>query len=168
MHAILEALHFSFSTFILQTINLLVVMGILYLLLYKPVTQVLIEREQKIEGSLRDAAQAREEAEAALAKYQEQLKGARQEAQEIVDRATKMGEEMKQEIIAKAKEEAEKTLERAKTEIQGEKAKALTEIRGEIATLAVLAAGKVIDKSLTKEDHEKLISDFLEEVGEVQ
>ena len=44
----------------------------------------------------------------------------------------------------------------------------MQEVRDEIAGLAVLAAGKVLEKSITKEDHEKMISDFVSQVGNVQ
>lgn len=164
----LKALNFDFWAFFFQVINLLVVIGILYILAYKPVTRMLLEREEQIQGALAHASQSREEANALLAKYEEQIKGARNEAQEIITRATKLGEEMKEEIITGAKEDANKTLAKARAEIEGEKAKALAEIRSEVASLVVMAAGKVIEKELSPKDHERLISDFIMEAGEIQ
>lgn len=164
----LKALNFDLWTFIPQVVNLLITIGVLYILAYKPVTKMLLEREQKIEGAINDAAQKREEAEALLAKYQEQIQGARNEAQAIIANATKVAEEMKEEIIANAREEATKSLERAKAEIALEKARALAEIKEEMATLVVLAAGRVIDKELSPQDHERLIQEFIVEAGELQ
>ncbi|NLC76476.1 MAG: F0F1 ATP synthase subunit B [Clostridia bacterium] len=164
----LKALNFDLWTFIPQVVNLLITIGVLYILAYKPVTKMLLEREQKIEGAINDAAQKREEAEALLAKYQEQIQSARNEAQAIIANATKVAEEMKEEIIANAREEATKSLERAKAEIALEKARALAEIKEEMATLVVLAAGRVIDKELSPQDHERLIQEFIVEAGELQ
>lgn len=164
----LQALNFNLWAFIPQVLNLLITIGVLYILAYKPVTKMLLEREQKIEGAINEAAQKREEAQALLAKYEEQIQGARAEAQAIIANATKVGEEMKEEIIRNAQEEAAKTLERAKTEIQLEKARALKEIKEEMATLVVLAAGRVIDKELSAKEHERLIHDFIQEAGELQ
>lgn len=168
MEAIFAALNFDPWTFLLQAINLLVVVALLYFILYKPVTKMVAEREQRIEQALEGAARARREAEEALAQYQAQLAGARQEAQEIVTRATKMAEEIREEITTNASQEAEKTLAKAREEIQAETARALAEIRDQAATLAVLAASRVIERSLTPEDHERLVREFIQEVGEVQ
>ncbi|HHY60100.1 MAG TPA: F0F1 ATP synthase subunit B [Clostridia bacterium] len=164
----LQALNFNVWSFLANVINLLITIGILYIIGYKPVTKLLLEREQQIEGAINEAAQKREEAYALLSKYEEQIQNARSEAQAIIANATKVGEEMKEEIIRNAQQEAAKMLERAKTEIEMEKARALKEIKEEMATLVVLAAGRVINKELTLQDHERLIHDFITEAGELQ
>ncbi len=168
MAAVLEALHFSFSTFILQAINLIIVIGLLYKLLYKPLLKVLDERDGKIDGQLKNAESAKQEAENMLSEYKSQLSKAQQEAQGILENAKKMGADTREQIVSEAREEAGKTLEKAKKEIEIEKTKALGEIRSEATTLAVLAAGKVIKKELKPEDHKKLVEEFVDEVGEVQ
>ncbi|AOQ25355.1 ATP synthase subunit b [Moorella thermoacetica] len=168
MQAIFQALNFNPWTFLFQTLNLLVVMGLLYVFLYKPLGKVLADREARIEGNLNDAAAAREKAENILAEYRQQLQGARQEAQAILDRATKMAEETRAEIINRAREEAERTLVQARREIEGEKSKALAAIRSEAASLAILAAGKVLERSLTPDDQERLAREAIAEVERLQ
>ncbi|HHW07085.1 MAG TPA: F0F1 ATP synthase subunit B [Clostridia bacterium] len=165
---VLQALNFNGWTFVTNVLNLLITIGVLYIIAYKPVTKLLLEREQKIEGAINEAAQKREEAQKLLAKYEEQIQNARSEAQAIIANATKVGEEMKEEIIKNAQAEAGKMLERAKAEIEMEKARALKEIKEEMATLVVLAAGRVINKELSQKDHERLIHDFIVEAGELQ
>lgn len=168
MQGIFQALNFSGWSFLFQVINLLAVMGVLYMLLYKPLGKILADREAKIEGSLNDAAAAREKAENVLAEYQQQLQGARREAQEILDRANRMAEATRTEIVARAKDEASRALEQARAEIEGEKSKALAAIRSEAATLAVLAAGKVLERTLTEDDQERLAREALAEVERLQ
>ncbi|MGI9952099.1 F0F1 ATP synthase subunit B [Moorellaceae bacterium AZ2] len=168
MEAIFQALNFNFWTFLWQVLDLLIVMGVLYVLLYKPLGKILAEREAKIEGSLQDAALAKEKAERMLQEYENQLAGARQEAQAIIDRATRLGEEMREDIVKRAKEEASRTLEQARAEIAGEKAKALAAIRDEAAGLAILVAEKIINKSLTAEDQKRLLEESLAEVERLQ
>ncbi|MGB9663137.1 MAG: F0F1 ATP synthase subunit B, partial [Moorellaceae bacterium] len=140
MEAIFKALNFNIWTFLWQVLDLLIVMGVLYVLLYKPLGKILAEREAKIEGSLQDAAAAKEKAEKLLQEYEAQMAGARREAQAIIERAGRMGEEMREEMIKRAREEANRTLEQARAEIAGEKAKALAAIREEAANLAILVA----------------------------
>ncbi|MGI9862798.1 F0F1 ATP synthase subunit B [Moorella naiadis] len=168
MQAIFQALNFNPWTFLLQALNLLVIMGLLYVFLYKPIGKILAERENRIEGSLNDAAAAREKAENILVEYQQQLRGARQEAQIILDRAARMAEETRTEIINQARTEAERTLAQARGEIEGEKTKALAAIRSEAANLAVLAAAKVLERSLTADDQERLAREALAEVERLQ
>jgi F-type H+-transporting ATPase subunit b len=168
LEAILGALNFNPWTFMFQAINLLIIIYVLSRIVYKPVTQMVAERERRIEEALEGAARARREAEEALARYQAQLGQARQEAQEIVARATKTAEEMAEEITRNARLEAEKTLAKAREEIAAQTARALAEIRDQAAALAVLAASRVLERELRPEDHERLINQFIQEVGELQ
>lgn len=166
--AALEALNFNVQTFFLQIVNLFIIMGILYILLFKPVSKALEDRQISITSSLDKAAQDRESAQKLLAEYQEQLQASKVEAQEIINRAKKISEEMKNEVLDKAREEATKHLEKAKAEIANEQAKALTAIREEATTLALLAAGKVLGKTITGADQEKMVKDFIAQVGKLQ
>lgn len=168
MDAIFDALNLNLWTLVWQVVNLLFVMGVLYIFLYKPLGKVLADREAKIEGSINDAALAKEKAEDMLAEYRQQLQNARQESQDILDRAAKMADETKEQIISKAREEANRTLEQARAEIEGEKSKALVAIRDEAASLAIMAAGKVLQRSLTTEDQMRLAREAVSEVERLQ
>ncbi|MGE5577199.1 MAG: F0F1 ATP synthase subunit B [Syntrophothermus sp.] len=155
-------------TLLWQILNLAVVIALLTAIAYKPVSKILRDREEHVEKTLAQAASSQKEAEALLARYQQQIQHAKQEAQEIVDRATKVGEQMRQEIIQNAENEASRTMAKAKAEISAEKDKALSQIRDEVANLAVLAAGKIIGRSITAADHEKMVKDFVAELDKVQ
>jgi len=100
--------------------------------------------------------------------YEARLAEARQEAQDVIVKATKLGEEMKNDIVANAQAEATKAIQRAQEEIGREKDQAIAALRDEVATLAVMAAGKVLDKSISVEDHKKLVNEFVSEVGDLQ
>lgn len=166
--AILNALNFNVWTFLFQIGNLLIVIAILNKLLYQPVVKIMREREQQIESSISEANTAQKEAKELLAEYEQKMQTAKKEAQDIVSQANKMGEEMKQKIVTDAQEEAAKNLAKAKEEILGEKAKALAEIRDEVATLVMLAAGKVVGRAIDDQDQKKLVEEFVSEVGELQ
>lgn len=168
MAAIFDALHLNWWSMLFQIINLLILAGLLYLILYKPVTQMVAEREQRIEGGLAAAAEAKEQAQAVLAQYQEQMQGARQQSQEIIEQARQLGERMREEIVSQARQEAEKMLARAKGEIEASREQALAQIRAEAATLAVLAAGKIIEREITPEDHRRLAESVISEAGKLQ
>ncbi|NLT94369.1 MAG: F0F1 ATP synthase subunit B [Clostridia bacterium] len=149
-------------------INFLILVAVLNKFLYKPVVKMLDDRKNEIVGNLDQAAQAKVEAEKLKEEYMTHLQNAKAEAQEIISRANKIGEETKNEIIAQAKAEAQKVSAKAQEEIRLEKAKALAQLRDEVASLAVLAAEKIIAKSIDINDHEKMVKDFVKEVGEIQ
>ena len=103
-----------------------------------------------------------------LVQYKEQMDKAGGEAREIINLATQKAEDVKNQILSESEDKAAKMLEIAGQDIQREKERALKEVRDEVATLAVMAAGKVLEKNITKEDHNKMIQEFLSEVGDVQ
>jgi F-type H+-transporting ATPase subunit b len=51
-------------------------------------------------------------------------------------------------------------------EIAQEKKKAVNEVKGEIGDMAVEIAAKVIEREINEKDHEKLIDEFISNVGE--
>ncbi|NYE57715.1 F0F1 ATP synthase subunit B [Carboxydothermus ferrireducens] len=157
-------MHFAWSDFIWTLINFFVLLFILKILLYKPVLKTIEDRKRSIEESLEKAAKAQEEAERIKAEYDGMIAKAREEAREIIAKAQKTAQAEKEEIIATAQREAQSLLADAKATIAQEKEKALRELRQEIGNLAVLAAGKILNRAVTLEDHQKLVDEFLNEV----
>ena len=168
MGAILEGLGFQTGKFLWTIVNFLILLFILKKLLYKPLLQMLDERKNSIEVAINNAETAKIEAEKLRKDYETRLAEARQEAQDVIAKATKIGEEMKQEIVTSAQNEANKAIQRAQEEISRERDLAVAVLRDEVATLAVLAAGKIIGKTITVEDHAKMVKEFVEEVGDLQ
>jgi F-type H+-transporting ATPase subunit b len=161
-------MHFDPWSAALTAVNLGVVIFVLKVLLFGPISKILQEREDTIENSLSKAATAQQEAQELLENYQKQMENAKKEAQAIIEKATKIGEQKHLEITSQAREEAQQSLDKAKREIQGEKAKALEEIRKEAAVLAVMAAGKLINQQLNPKQHLRLVEEYIDEVGELQ
>ncbi len=156
------------NTLIWSVINFVVLLAILYKFLYKPILTAFDKRQEEIANNLSHAEASRKEAEEMFADYKQQLEKASKEAGEIITNANKAAEEAKNQLIAQARDEAAAISQKAQQEINREKEKAMKEVRNEIAGLAVLAAGKVLEKSITKEDHDKMINDFVSQVGNVQ
>lgn len=158
----------NFSEMIWTIINFIVLLAILNKFLYKPLMNMLEKRSEEIAGNLSSASAAKDEAQAMLVQYRQQLEEARQEAQNLVNKAIKIGEDTRNQMLTQAREEAGELLVKAKQEIQAEKQHALASIRDEVATLALLAAGKVIERNLTTEDNQRLVEQFVAGMGTVQ
>jgi F-type H+-transporting ATPase subunit b len=56
---------------------------------------------------------------------------------------------------------------RAQEEIGREKEKAIKELQGQIADISLEVASRVIQKSLSKEEHGQIIDDYVAEVGKL-
>lgn len=155
------------STSIWAVINFLVILAILLKFFYNPMMDFLDSRSEEIANNISEAERSRAEAAALLQEYQEKIAQAREEAQEIITKASKAGEEERAAILAQARDESAVLLERARQEIQREKEQALHDLRQEVSTLAVMAAEKILRRNIEPEDNQRIVDDFLNEVGEI-
>ena len=124
---------------------------------------MLDERKQKIAEGLNAAEIARAEAATAQANIQAQLDAARKEGQEIVANAQSIATRIQAEAREQAATDREAALERARAEIQLERDRAIAELRREFADITVAAAEKVINQSLDRKAHQRIIDETLAE-----
>ncbi len=138
--------------------------GLLYKFAFGPLMALQKQRQDEIHASIAESERLRDEAFALLEDYKKQLAAARHDAEEIMERARKVGDATKSEIIDEAKAQADRNLEKAREQIERETRRALVAIREEVADLTVLATEKVARKSLSSEDHLRMIKDSLDEI----
>jgi F-type H+-transporting ATPase subunit b len=145
----------------------LVAFGITVLILRKAafprIADALDKRRRAIEESIDHAERTRAEADQILNEYRERLREAREQSEEIVARARKAADRLEEESKENAKRTREELLEDARRDIEKETRRAINEIRQEVADLTVLATEKVTRKTLTGDDHRRLIDEALKE-----
>ncbi len=161
----MEGLGINLSTLLAQLVNFFILFALLYFLAYKPILRMFDERSRKIRESVEQAEQVREQAALADEEHKKTLEAASKEGQEAISRAMRAGDEARQRAEQEAREQAGVLLDRARQEIQRERDEAASELREEFADLTMVAAEKVIEKSLDKEAHRELIDRVLEESG---
>jgi F-type H+-transporting ATPase subunit b len=159
----ISELGISLPTLLTQVITFIILLVVLRFVAYKPIMRMLDERSRRIKESMDQAESIKAQTARTQEEVKKQLEEASREGQERIARALKAGEEVKQKAQEDAKKEAETLVNRARVEIQRERDDAITEVRREFADLTVLAAGKVIEKTLDKEKHRELIEKVLEE-----
>jgi F-type H+-transporting ATPase subunit b len=159
----ISELGISLPTLITQVVTFIILLVVLRFVAYKPIMRMLDERSKRVKESLEQAESVKEQSARAEEELRKQIEQASREGQDRIARAVKAGEEVKQKAQEDAKKETETLLNRARAEIQHERDDAINEVRREFADLTVLAAGKVIEKSLDKEEHRELIDRVLEE-----
>ena len=128
---------------------------------WRPLLQIIDEREKSIREQVDSAESAAAEARELLAKHQELLKSAGREREEILTRAAKDGEELKIELVGKARAEAEHVVARTREQLQREKDQAIQELRAQVADLAVEAASRIVKSSLNEDTQRRLVDDYI-------
>ncbi len=151
------------SLIVAQAVNFLILLALLYFFGFKRILKMLDERSQKIRDSVEQADQVKAEAARAEEENRKKLEAAGKEGQEAISRAMRAGEEARQRAQEGAKAEAADLIEKARQEIDRERNAVIGELRKVFADLTIVAAEKVIEKSLDKKSHRELIDKVLEE-----
>jgi F-type H+-transporting ATPase subunit b len=143
--------------------------GLLFYLLQRflwgPVTKALDARAQRIREGLDNAEAAKRERTQMQAEVERLLNEARREASAIAERTTQAAEAAAAEIRTQAKAEGDRLRERAKTDAEQLHQQALSQLRGEVASMAVLAASRILGKEVDAKTHQALIERSLDEAG---
>ena len=153
-------------TFIAQILNLFLQMYLIKRFLFKPINEVLEKRRAQADLEIREAREAKEEADGLKVQYEEGLANARTEAAQIVQSAQKEAQIKADETVRQAQQQAAGIRRKAEADIAQEKKKAINEVKNEIGGIAMDIAGKVVEKEINEADHKNLIDEFIKNVGE--
>lgn len=156
-----------FKDFLWRCLNFAVTFGLLAYFVTKPLRNGLAGRREGIAKALADAEQARTEAEARFAEYDRKLAKAATEVDAIYAEIRHEGELESQKIIANAQEMAEKIKAEAKKSAALEVARARAELQREAAKMAVAIAEDLLQKGFTAQDHDRLVNEYTQKVGEL-
>lgn len=133
-----------------------------------PLLHMIEERERGIKDSVEGAEKANAEARSLLEQHKQLLREAGREREEIIKKALKEAEQLKGDLSERARAESAQILAKAKEQVEREKNLAILELRGQVADLAIEAAAKIVQSSLTPEAQRKLVSDFIAQMPKVQ
>ncbi|WP_262314768.1 F0F1 ATP synthase subunit B [Lacticaseibacillus parakribbianus] len=142
---------------------LLVLVG---LVAWKPVTAIMLARQEKIEGDLDYADNARKEAKELAEKRQAELKNSKADAVKIVNTAKENGEKQRQELVSAAKSEADTLKLNAHKDIAQERQDALNNAKNDVADLSLAIAKKIIGKELDADTQSELIDSYIKDLGD--
>ena len=158
----IDALGVDLVSLIVYLVNFGILLLILYFLGYKRILGMLDQRSGRIRESLEEADRVRQESAQRQAEMQQALDQNRQESQRVLAEARDMADRFRQEEGVRARQEAAALLERARVEIQRERDAAIDQVKEQFAALTVLAAERVIHRSLDPQAHQDLIDEVLQ------
>ena len=153
-------------TLIAQICNLFIQMFLVKKFFLDKIKAILDQRRAAADQEITTAEAAKAEALEIKQTYEQNMLQAKAQASEILDRAQKTATTRGEEIIRQANEEAAQLKQKAAADIALEKKKALNDAKDEISGVAMAIAEKVVERQLDSADHDKLINQFIDGLGD--
>jgi F-type H+-transporting ATPase subunit b len=145
MESFISTFHIDWKIIIAQAINFIIILAVLYLLALKPLKKVMSERQDKIEGGLKDAIKNAEILAQSQKEYEQTVSKARAEAHNIFQEGKKEAEANKADMLRKATLEVDNMIESGKKRLEGMKVEMIEEAKKEIVSLVVKATEKLLE-----------------------
>jgi len=142
------------------------VVAILAKFAFKPLQQLLAERERKIRESLDEARKAREEAEAIRREGEAKMNEARESARKIVEEGRRVAADAQEEARRAARAESDALLQRAREEMDRETRRSVDALRGTVAAISLQVARDVIRENLDEKRHGQLVEEYVQRLKE--
>jgi F-type H+-transporting ATPase subunit b len=126
------------------------------------------KREETIRSSLEEAKRTRDEMARMQAEFKKELADAHQQIPALMEEARKKGDELASQKLAEAAAKIQADQERFRHEMEIAKDQAIKELWEQAAQLATLISAKAIGRSLTAEDHHRLLDEALTEMRQAE
>jgi len=136
------------ATLPIMALQILLLMVVLNLIFYKPIGQVLDERDESIRKQLTEASEMLMKAESITKQYELDLAQERREAQSIIASAQKGAQEIVALEIKQAQKDTERLVTEATNQLNSQKEKALKALEEQVNTLSEQIKNKLINKQL--------------------
>lgn len=149
-----------------HTVNLLLLLGVIFYFVKTPIKSFLVERRSTISSEIDKAQRAITQAKESYEKYAEKFKGIEGEIASLKEALRKQGKNEREEIIKQAGATGELLSKEAKEMIELETLRARREIQSEVVTLAVKIAENIIKQNLGEADKERLLEQFTKNIEE--
>ena len=138
---------------------------ILYLILKKffweKIKKFMDDRAAAVQDAFDSAEAQNRRADEKMANYTKRIAGVEEEGREIIRQAKQQADAQAQLIIEDAHKQASEIIAKAERNIELEKAKAMEEMRTEIASLALLAAEKIVEKEIGDVGQDAIVDDVI-------
>ena len=160
-----DLLKYDLNEFLAGLIAFAIIAFVVWKFAFPALNEALEKRQQAITGQLKEAEDAKSEAESLLGDYKAQLADAKSEGERIIDDARQTAEAMRADILARAQAEADEVRRKAQADAAAERERAGDALRGEVATLSLDVAEKVLAGAIDREGQRVLVDRYIAELG---
>jgi len=165
VEALSKVLNPMTSTVFWSIVCFLVLFFVLWRFIFKPVNKMISTRQAEIRKNLDEADRQRDEALKYIEQQRVLLEQSKKEAKEIIENGRQTARKIQGEIEDRAHEKSRQMIDEALEEIKRQKEKSLNEVKNSIIDIAMQTTEKIILKSLSEEEHKRLVEESLQEVG---
>jgi len=132
----------------IQIANILILIVIMNIVLYKPIRTILAEREKRISGLEKDVDEFHKNAKLRLEEFDSKLNDARSRAKEELDTVRGEAQAAGSDKLAGIRKEADARKAENLAQIQDQFAKANEELKGQVEGFAAEMAGKIMGRAI--------------------
>jgi len=145
-------------------VTFLCLVAILKLAAWGPLLKAVEDREARLKADREGAEKARAEAERIQKELEAHMAGVQAKTKDLLAAATKDGEALRAKLKAEAEADAQAIREKTTAELAAEKNKLVVDLRKEVASLSVLAAEKLLRKSVDDGVQKTVLDGFFKDL----
>ena len=146
-------------------VNVLVLFLLLRKFLYKPVMNIIAQRQKQVDDARAAAETSKKEAAATLNTAQDKLRNVDSEAAARRTAYEEQAEKEKQQLLADAQKQADAIVAEGKRNAEAERQHKLREADAQTTALAREMCEKLLARNLTQQDDARLLDDLLQKAG---
>ena len=129
---------------------------------WKPILRTIREREEMIQTEIESSKKANIDSEKNIRESEEILLNTRKEAERIMLESKRNAERIRADIVETAKLETQMILQQARDQVEIERGRIIEDLRKDIAGLTILASQKILMRTLTTEENDRIISETVD------
>jgi F-type H+-transporting ATPase subunit b len=165
MGEMLQHLGISWPKLIAQMVNFAIILFVLWRFAYRPVLKLLEERRQRVAEAMANAEKAKADLARAEGARQEILNQANAQATKLIEEARAAAARVQEVETQKAIAAAKDIVEKARQATEAEHARMLADLRREVGRLVVATTSRVVGKTLTPDDQQRLANEATRELA---
>jgi F-type H+-transporting ATPase subunit b len=148
-----------------QTITFLIALAVVWKFGWKPVLQIVHDRQEKVRKTMEDAENTRLAIQGLETEYRAKLEQVEQKSSELIALARQDAGRVKEELMAAAQAEAMELQKKAHEQVEHERRQIMSEMRAEIVSLSLAVAEKMLSKPIPGDVHDRKFQEMLDEVS---
>lgn len=145
-------------------VTFLLLLAVLAKFGWRPLISALEAREARIKADLDAAKAAAADAQRVKSDLEAQLAGAEAQGRRLLEAAAREGDDLRAKLRADAESDARKIKDKTLSELADEKQRLVHELRREVADLSVLAAERLLRKSVDEGVEKTVLEGFFKDL----
>lgn len=160
-------LNLDWGTIAIQVVNFLVLAGLLYYLLFRPISRRIRERRAEQEQLRQELSEKRQEAEQLRAEWEERLADVEKQADEVIAEAREEAAADQQEMLDEAEEQVQRILSEARSDAEEIRHQAVDEFYDDLLEAILDISAQTIRQAAPTEVHDGMVEQLNDRIWQM-